>query len=569
MKKQEGASRATPDRMGKTDETMRIVPLKSIDTGGDNIRKQYPNGSVEELAESIKANGIIEPVIVTPKHNGLGYELVTGFRRMEAARLVGLDQIPCMIRPGVEDHERPGIQLNENAQRVNLTPLEEADGYGKMMSDGMTTDGIAAKAGKTVRHVTERLRIAALPPKVRAKIEDGTFTVGVALEIAKLAGSENQMAAMKELEGWGGPEDPVTIRDAREKIAQRFLLALREAPFNTKDESLVETAGSCVKCPKRTCALPVLFDEARSSDRCTDAKCWSTKIAANFARAKAEAKKTGGTVLDDTESAKAMQHGSSVSAFGPYVDLDQVCPGDAAKRTYRRIMEGGKIQIPTAVTRNARGDVFTVAKRSDVQKQFGKSGVELKPMKSEESAGRNTLQEQQRLEKQKRERNRLEIYAMIEAIEVHVGSDRLNGPTALLQFWRKITTVLIDDCNNDGLRFVVNRRNLTATGEKNSFEAMLHGLVDRFEQGRDMAIEGNVVQVINELNALTIELLIAGHVYAGPACARDWCKTLGIDPEKALKKLAEKQKADQKAARDKAARKSSKVRIVKPKVEKI
>lgn len=156
------------------------LALDQLHAADDNVRKNL--GDVKELAASIKAVGILEPIVVVP--NGDGYTIVAGARRHAAAKVAKLSTVPCVIRPPMSVAERVEAMVIENLQRVDLTPLEEADAYQRLVDLDWTQRKIAERVGTSQPHVSKRLKLTKLAPKARTALEKGAIRIEDALELA-------------------------------------------------------------------------------------------------------------------------------------------------------------------------------------------------------------------------------------------------------------------------------------------------------------------------------------------------------------------------------------------------
>jgi ParB family chromosome partitioning protein len=141
-------------------------------------RHHFDQTALEELAASIKSQGLIQPVLVRPLPAPGRYELVAGERRWRACRMAGLSTIDCIVRH-LDDHESMAIALIENLQREDLNPIEEARALGQIKEHfSLTQEELADKIGKSRPAVTNSLRLLKLPEKVQAMLEQGTLSAG-------------------------------------------------------------------------------------------------------------------------------------------------------------------------------------------------------------------------------------------------------------------------------------------------------------------------------------------------------------------------------------------------------
>ncbi|MBM3322617.1 ParB/RepB/Spo0J family partition protein, partial [candidate division WOR-3 bacterium] len=179
------------------EETQEALAAEARPVPIDEIRpnpfqpRHHAEESLDELVESVKAKGVLQPVLLRRRRDG--YELVTGERRWRAARAAGLTAIPAVVR-SIEDGEMLELALIENLQRRNLNPVEEALGYKRMADEFKHThDDIAKRVGKDRSTVTNALRLLNLPFKVRDVLAAGKITAGHARALLSLESRRRQV----------------------------------------------------------------------------------------------------------------------------------------------------------------------------------------------------------------------------------------------------------------------------------------------------------------------------------------------------------------------------------------
>ncbi len=157
----------------------------------------FKEESLEELAKSIKEQGVIQPIIVTKKRNG--YELIAGERRWRAVKSLGLKKIPAIVKL-VRDSDALEMAIIENIQRENLNPIEEALAYERLMNEfAFTQENLATKVGKSRPAVANSLRLLKLPEKIRDDLSDGKITTGHARAILALPSETEQLKLLDEI----------------------------------------------------------------------------------------------------------------------------------------------------------------------------------------------------------------------------------------------------------------------------------------------------------------------------------------------------------------------------------
>jgi ParB family chromosome partitioning protein len=175
----ESGGRPTSDAAGARPNGAQTVPIEAVRPSPLQPRRHFAAAELDELAQSIRDKGILQPLLVRPVEDAAAdYELVAGERRWRAAQLVGMHEVPVVIRP-LGDTEALEIALVENLQREDLSPLEEAEAYHRLTREfGRSQAALAAAVGKSRSHVANMLRLLSLPPPVRRSLADGELTAG-------------------------------------------------------------------------------------------------------------------------------------------------------------------------------------------------------------------------------------------------------------------------------------------------------------------------------------------------------------------------------------------------------
>jgi ParB/RepB/Spo0J family partition protein len=265
-----------------------------------------------ELTQSVKEHGVLQPVLVRPL-KGERFELVCGERRYRAAKAAGLPELPAAIR-ALSDVQVLEVQVIENLQRDDLHPLEEAEGYERLMKQhGYTAEQIAGKVHKSRRYVFGRTQLLALLPPARKAFYDGKLNASTALLVARVP-HQLQAEALKDLvDGRYRGAEPLSYREALEHIQRTYTLRLADAPFKTSDAELLPTAGACGPCPKRTGNQPELFGDIKGADVCTDPSCFNAKRTA-FAEAARPRPRSPASACSPARPQRLVPHGSDYVA---------------------------------------------------------------------------------------------------------------------------------------------------------------------------------------------------------------------------------------------------------------
>jgi ParB/RepB/Spo0J family partition protein len=272
--------------------TVMMIRLGRIYVSKFNPRLIRPNDpAIAELAESLKARGMLHPVVV--RENPLDgqpncdYELLAGCRRFNAAEYAGMTEIPCSVVQA-DDETAIEICVTENLQRESLNPIEEANGVARLLGLGMSHAQAAGKIGKSERWVWRRVSLQNLIPRIKVEVERGTRGLPEEIEDYEVPAWLCAPAAALEVVArlpYGIQDDVydkytigMTIDDLRETCAAR-MRDLASAEWARDARSAQSKA--CAKCTKRTDAQTMLFDDmADKGARCLDGECWQRQSAA-------------------------------------------------------------------------------------------------------------------------------------------------------------------------------------------------------------------------------------------------------------------------------------------------
>ncbi len=228
------------------------LPLEEIDPNVDQPRKNFESQPLQELADSIREKGIIQPIVV--ERLGARYQIVAGERRYRAAKMAGLEKVPALVRHLTPD-ERLQISLIENIQREDLNPIEEAAAYEALIKQtGRRQEELAQQVGKSRSAVTNSLRLLKLPQQYRDSLADGKLSPGHARAILAVTNPADQEVLFVRI-----IEDGLSVRGA-EDLADRLNKGSRgvspQPPKSGKasppdvqnvEQRLIESLGTKVK----------------------------------------------------------------------------------------------------------------------------------------------------------------------------------------------------------------------------------------------------------------------------------------------------------------------------------
>jgi ParB family chromosome partitioning protein len=221
------------------------VPVDQIDPNPQQPRTNFDETALESLAASIREVGVLQPIVVGPPGDDGRYVLIAGERRLRAAKLAGLDEIPAVIRES--DQEARLVEaVIENVQREDLGPIEEAEAYQRLMEDfGMTHDEVAKRVGKSRSAVTNAVRLLNLPGQIQGLLADGRLSAGAgrallglddqayAITIAEKAATEQWSVrqveeAVKDRRDGPAAKEPAPLRSLKPKERAAEIIALEE-----------------------------------------------------------------------------------------------------------------------------------------------------------------------------------------------------------------------------------------------------------------------------------------------------------------------------------------------------
>ncbi len=197
---------------------VRDLPVENLQPNRFQPRTHFDDAGLDELAESIRAQGVIQPIVVLPPAGseegkaGGTYTIIAGERRWRAARRAGLDRVPVVVRETADDRELLELALVENVQREDLDPMEEAEAYQSLQERfEMSQEQIAKRVGKGRSTVANALRLLKLPPEVQDYLRDGRLTAGQARPLLTLGKTKEQVALAAR-----AVEEGLTARDLEE-----------------------------------------------------------------------------------------------------------------------------------------------------------------------------------------------------------------------------------------------------------------------------------------------------------------------------------------------------------------
>ena len=228
------------------DKEIQELPIEHIIPNRYQPRREFSDSELVELAESVKQNGLLQPILVRRKGDGF-FELIVGERRLRAARIAGLHSVAAIVRNS-NDEQAIELALVENLQRKDLNPMEAARAYHRMVQEfGFTHETIAQRLGKDRSSIANLVRLVNLPSEIQQLIESDLISTGHAKVILGLENSEKQIKLARRI-----AQEQLSVRQAEEEVAREARwrkgkrAAWRRKPYPDLEERIQKHLGTRV-----------------------------------------------------------------------------------------------------------------------------------------------------------------------------------------------------------------------------------------------------------------------------------------------------------------------------------
>ncbi len=217
-------------------DTVELISLNKITAGMYQPRRFFNSEEIQQLANSIRENGLLQPIILRKSDDEGHYEIIAGERRFRAVKMLGQATIPAIVKK-VNNHQALEWAIVENVQREDLTLIEEATSYKQLMEEfAYTQEDVAEKTGKSRTHIANVLRILGLPKAVKDLIDDKKLSMGHA---RALVSSKNPEALARNI-----IENELTVRDVEEILRDEKIEKLKKDPVISRKESSIKFVNS-------------------------------------------------------------------------------------------------------------------------------------------------------------------------------------------------------------------------------------------------------------------------------------------------------------------------------------
>lgn len=247
-----------PTAEEQSSEQISGIRISLIEPNKEQPREYFDQEKLEALAENIREHGVLQPILVRPLGSG-SYQIVAGERRWRAARMAGLTEIPAYVKE-LDDEKTAQIALIENVQREDLSPIEEAQAYRKLMDTyGMTQEQVAKAVGKSRPAIANSLRLLGLPKDVQKMVDSGSLSAGHAKALAGISDNSVMIVTAEECvrNGWSVRQLEKEAREANERIdgskrIDRSHSVRKQRPFLKEFEASVKDHSSVSASAKST-----------------------------------------------------------------------------------------------------------------------------------------------------------------------------------------------------------------------------------------------------------------------------------------------------------------------------
>ena len=254
---------------GEHSEKIVFLKMDQVQPNPYQPRKEFDPQSLEELTQSIREKGIIQPVLV--RRRGDNFELIAGERRFRAAKSLGVNEIPAIIK-NVDDEESLEISLIENIQRQELNPIEEAHAYQYLIDKfGLTQESVSDVVGKARVSVTNTLRLLKLPMEIQDEIKNGRISYAHGRVLLEIDDANKQRHLAQEIisKGLSVRELEVIVKKIRPRSMAHKVAKARDVSLEAKEEALQHIFGTKVRIvrQRKRGSVQIEFYSAEDMDR--------------------------------------------------------------------------------------------------------------------------------------------------------------------------------------------------------------------------------------------------------------------------------------------------------------
>jgi ParB/RepB/Spo0J family partition protein len=433
-----------------TVKTLDVVPGKNTRRGGKD------DGTIEELALSIKANGLLNPPVLCRLAGGK-WEVVAGHRRFAAVRMLGWESMEALAFDKLSETEALQIGIIENVQREQLPPVDEARAFGDLAKTGMPNKEISLRTGKSEGYVAARLSLLRITKEALAAVARGDLQIGAAEVLARIPIDEDRAKACGEILAEIRRGNAPTVEDVRDHVAEEYERSLASVPWDMKDPALRDAEGKllppCSGCPCNTDSQPDLFkDDSGRKARCQWGLCFAAKTKAFGSRAVDQAKTRGLPVLTKEKAVEALRHGSN------YVKLDDPCYQHPKNITWRKVARevyGPRGEMPITVAVDPEtGRAFELVTKDVAEAIVKKTGI----AEPRDRGGKALLAERRAQARKQKANKAVAVKALADVAAAGARYySQASGPVVMLQ---ALARFVVERASFDVARLVCKRRGI-------------------------------------------------------------------------------------------------------------
>ncbi|MFO0386337.1 MAG: ParB/RepB/Spo0J family partition protein [Flavobacteriales bacterium] len=498
--------------------------------------------ALQELIDSIKTKGVIQPVLLRPK--GGKFELICGERRFRASKIAGLNEVPALIR-SLNDEEALEAQAVENMQREDVNPMKQAAAFEWMVkTKKMSAQGIANKIGKSIDYVQDRIKLNTLHADVKALVKSHVLPLKAALKIASVPQNQQPKViddCVTEIEGANGKTFVFQGMDQlKNYLEYNIFNSFEFADFDTTDAQLVPSAGACTLCAKRTKNAGGLFDDIAKKDNCLDGGCFRAKQVATYKERLRFAKvnnvgaevlfRSRGYNIDKDLKKELSKSGSFIESY----DGTEITKKEAQERL-ALIDKGQDPKLKVAVL------VGKAYQASEMKKQFVYVSFSKDERHGSSSSGLSKEEREKQAIEAKKNKKALEIEEVLTSKSIIKKFKTKVLPQNLL---RKLVSQLLEESGNncDELipYFIELGISFKATREGDDKSIVVSGPVENM---LDLSIDFDEVEkIVSSADGEKLNILAAVAIYMSlyGNQREEFLKSQGVD----LKAIAKQAKAD-------------------------
>jgi len=260
----------------------KTVAISEITPSTKNPRKDFNEQAIKELSESLKQHGMIQPISLINAKGG-GYEILCGERRYRAAVMAGFEAVDCEVFSDLSKEQADQIRITENLQRKDISPVEEATAYNKLLKGHkMKIEDIAKSVSKSGQYIRQRLLLLNLSDRVSFALENNEIPVTAAVKISTLEKSRQ----VEVFDAVTSTESGAVVYMGNNQLNWYFenfvSVSLSKAEFDTSNKELFPDAGTCGACPKKAVPALGLFEDVAGHETCLDVKCFVEKQSRHY-----------------------------------------------------------------------------------------------------------------------------------------------------------------------------------------------------------------------------------------------------------------------------------------------